>query len=115
MSERYVATPGPPDHGEDPIAEWCEEDVRREREYFDQSPERMPGRRWEITHVYTGEVLDEVWASCAVDALARYSMSEGFADPREVAVEEPEMAGFYLHDGRLHMIITNYEVYAVEA
>lgn len=99
----------------DATAEWCEEDVRREVEYFDQRPERMPGRRWEIVHVYTGEVLDEVWASCAVDALAHYSMSEGFADPREVEVEDSWRFFYRRADGRLAMVITNYEVYAVEA
>lgn len=78
---------------------------------------------YEIVHVYTRETLDTVEATCPVDALAAYSIAQGFADPRETAVELPYWDGysregdpFYLRDdGRLSMFFTNYEVLAQSA
>lgn len=84
---------------------------------------RPQNREYEIVHSYTGEVICEVSASCATDALAMYSLAEGFADPREVAEFERDAqreangsvwADPYVlrPDGLLGMVVTNYEVHA---
>jgi hypothetical protein len=68
---------------------------------------------YDIVHSFTGELMDKIPAASAVDALAEYSQREGFADPREVARDEPEMDFFYLRsDGRLGMVMCNYELHA---
>jgi hypothetical protein len=80
-------------------------------------------KRYAIVHSYTEEILAEKEATCPADALASYSIDEGFADPRETAAElrEPTDDGgaegdFFVlrRDGLLGMIFTNYEVHAVE-
>jgi len=73
-----------------------------------------PVLRYDIVHTYTGETLGTFEATCEVDALAGYSIAEGFADPRDAAREEPDMDYFYWHaeENRVGMVITNYEVYA---
>jgi hypothetical protein len=80
-----------------------------------------PVIRYEIVDAYNGIGMAEFDATCPVDALAGYSISEGFADPRDVARDDPEMSPIYRYtaEGRhperanlLGMVVTNYEVYA---
>lgn len=70
------------------------------------------------------EILEPDGVVCATfratsikDALSRYAMSEGYADPRDVEKEDREMSPFvYAAPGRdvdiVSMIVTNYEVTA---
>ena len=68
---------------------------------------------YDIVHSFTDEFLDKIEATCPVDALATYSIREGFADPRETARQEPEMDFFYLRPGHvLGMVFTNFSVHA---
>lgn len=77
---------------------------------------------YEIRHSYTDDVEGLTAAPSAVDALAHYSLALGYADPREVSVEEGESLFYrYTLDGPhpervnlLGMVVTNYEVHAVE-
>jgi len=56
--------------------------------------------------MYAGQT---VTAPSAIDALAAYSMSHGFADPRPYIGTDED---FYwtLEDGRVGMVFTNYEL-----
>lgn len=77
---------------------------------------------YDIVHSFTNEFLDKIEATCPVDALAAYSMRQGFADPRETAVNLTERVPptgategdfFYLRPGRvLGMVFTNFSVHA---
>lgn len=75
-------------------------------------PSPPPVMLYDIVHIYTGEFMDKIEATCPVDALAEYSMREGFADPREAILEHPEMDFFYRYRDKLAMIFTNFSVYA---
>ena len=64
-----------------------------------------------------GGVCAVVRARTEIEALSRYAMSEGFADPRDVEQDIPEMSAF-VRDGDggvLSMVVTNYEVRARRA
>ena len=87
--------------------------------------------RYELVNAYTGDVLAYEDATCPADALAHYSIYEGFADPREIAAgrQEPlfpntgEDDYFYRpnqwtvaqglwHGGPLGMTFTNFAIEA---
>lgn len=72
--------------------------------------------RYDIEHVYTGEVLDSIEAETPLAALDAYAVKEGFVPYSELPVEEGDGEWTYtLPDGRLAGIFTNYEISAREA
>ena len=82
-------------------------------------------RTFEIVHSFSGEVVGTFEATCPADALAAYSLADGFADPRETAATLTERVPphgstegdyFYLRDdGFLGMTYTNYALHAEPA
>lgn len=55
-----------------------------------------------------------ITASDAHEALAKFSMQEGFADPRQF-IGQPEDFFFTLADGNVGMVFTNTSLVAVPA
>lgn len=60
-----------------------------------------------------GEPFAEYDATSATDALAQYSIDEGFADPR-VYIGTEEDFFYTLPDGTVGMVFTNTEITAKE-
>ena len=96
------------------LVKWFPVEELAEAERF--AKEGILMKIYEIFSVYdaSAEAIAVVSADSEIDALARFAVAEGFADPREAAQEHPEMDFFcrHPHTNRLSMIYANDELAA---